>query len=96
MRRFRAGMTAAGFDLVPGEHPIIPVMLGEAKLAQEMAHRLYEHGIYVTGFFYPVVPQGKARIRTQMSAVHSTEDVDAAIAAFTAVGREMGSYDRSL
>lgn len=90
MTRFRAGMAKAGFDLLPGEHPIIPVMLGEAKLAQEMAAKLYEQGIYVTGFFYPVVPQGKARIRTQMSAAHNTEDVDAAIAGFIMVGRELG------
>lgn len=90
MKRFRSGMSNAGFNLLPGEHPIIPVMLGEARLAQEMAAKLYEHGIYVTGFFYPVVPQGKARIRTQMSAAHATQDVDAAIAAFAHVGREMG------
>jgi len=90
MKRFRSGMSNAGFSLLPGEHPIIPVMLGEARLAQEMAAKLYEQGIYVTGFFYPVVPQGKARIRTQMSAAHATQDVDAAIAAFTHVGREMG------
>ena len=89
-RRFRAGMTAAGFTLLPGEHPIIPVMLGEAKLAQDMAARLYEQGIYVTGFFFPVVPKGQARIRTQMSAAHSPADIDAAIAAFTAVGRALG------
>jgi glycine C-acetyltransferase len=90
MKRFRTGMAKSGFNLLPGEHPIIPVMLGEAKLAQEMAAKLFEHGIYVTGFFYPVVPQGKARIRTQMSAAHASQDVDAAIAAFTQVGREMG------
>jgi glycine C-acetyltransferase len=90
MRRFRTGMAAAGFDLLAGEHPIIPVMLGEAKLAQAMAAKLFEKGIYVTGFFYPVVPQGKARIRTQMSAAHSPEDIDTAIAAFTAAGRELG------
>ncbi len=90
MKRFRNGMSNAGFSLLPGEHPIIPVMLGEAKLAQEMASRLYEQGVYVTGFFYPVVPHGKARIRTQMSAAHATQDVDAAIAAFTHVGRQMG------
>jgi glycine C-acetyltransferase len=89
-KRFRAGMAKAGFALLPGEHPIIPVMLGEARLAQDMAAKLYEHGIYVTGFFYPVVPQGKARIRTQMSAAHATQDIDAAIAAFARVGREMG------
>jgi glycine C-acetyltransferase len=89
-RRFRAGMTAAGFRLLPGEHPIIPVMLGEAKLAQDMAARLYEKGIYVTGFFFPVVPKGQARIRTQMSAAHSPQDIDTAIAAFTAAGKELG------
>ncbi len=89
-KRFRSGMSLAGFKLLEGEHPIIPVMLGDAKVAQEMAAKLYERGIYVTGFFFPVVPQGKARIRTQMSAAHSTEDIDAAIAAFTAVGKEMG------
>jgi glycine C-acetyltransferase len=88
--QFREGMTAAGFRLLPGEHPIIPVMLGEAALAQTMAARLYERGIYVTGFFYPVVPQGQARIRTQMSAAHTSADVAAAVAAFTAVGKEMG------
>ena len=88
-RHFRSGMTAAGFNLLPGEHPIIPVMLGEASLAQDMAARLYDRGIYVTGFFYPVVPSGQARIRTQMSAAHSRDDVDKAIAAFTAVGREL-------
>ena len=89
-RRFRAGMAKAGFNLLPGEHPIIPVMLGEAKLAQDMAARLYEKGIYVTGFFFPVVPKGQARIRTQMSAAHSTEDIDTAIARFTEVGRSLG------
>jgi glycine C-acetyltransferase len=89
-QRFRAGMAKAGFKLLPGEHPIIPVMLGDAKLAQEMAARLYDKGVYVTGFFFPVVPKGQARIRTQMSAAHSAEDIDAAIAAFTAAGREMG------
>ncbi len=89
-KRFRDGMSKAGFHLLAGEHPIIPVMLGEAKLAQDMAAKLYERGIYVTGFFFPVVPQGKARIRTQMSAAHSTDDIDAAIAAFTAVGQELG------
>jgi glycine C-acetyltransferase len=90
-RAFRSAMGEARFNLLPGEHPIIPVMLGEAKLAQEMAARLYEKGIYVTGFFYPVVPQGQARIRTQMSAAHSPEDVGKAVAAFAAVGREMGA-----
>ena len=89
-KRFRAGMSKVGFNLLAGEHPIIPVMLGEAKLAQAMAAKLYECGIYVTGFFFPVVQQGKARIRTQMSAAHSPGDIDTAIAAFTAVGRELG------
>jgi glycine C-acetyltransferase len=87
--RFRAAMTKAGFTLLTGEHPIIPVMLGEAKLAQDMARALYDEGVYVTGFFYPVVPQGKARIRTQMSAAHATQDIDAAVAAFTRVGRAL-------
>ena len=89
-RRFRTGMAKAGFDLLPGEHPIIPVMLGEAKLAQDMATKLYDKGIYVTGFFFPVVPKGRARIRTQMSAAHSSQDIDNAIAAFTAAGQELG------
>lgn len=86
---FRERMTALGFNLVPGEHPIIPVMLGDAKLAQEFAAKMLERGIYVVGFFFPVVPQGKARIRTQMSAAHSKEDLDRAIEAFAAVGREL-------
>jgi glycine C-acetyltransferase len=88
-RQFRAGMTTAGFKLLPGEHPIIPVMLGEAKLAQDMAAKLYDQGIYVTGFFFPVVPKGQARIRTQMSAAHTPSDIEAAIAAFTSVGRSL-------
>ena len=89
-RQFRSGMATAGFDLLPGEHPIIPVMLGEAKLAQDMAKRLYELGVYVSGFFFPVVPKGQARIRTQMSAAHSSEDIAAAIAAFSQAGKELG------
>jgi len=88
-KHFRDGMGRSGFRLLAGEHPIIPVMLGEAKLAQDMAAGLYERGIYVTGFFFPVVPQGQARIRTQMSAAHSSADIDAAIAAFTETGREL-------
>lgn len=88
-RRFRAALTAAGFKLLPGEHPIIPVMLGEAKLAQDLAAKLFEEGVYVTGFFYPVVPQGAARIRTQMSAGHTAKDIDRAVAAFTRAGREL-------
>ena len=88
--RFRVGMTAAGFTLPPGEHPIIPVMLGDAALAGQMSERLLELGIYVIGFSYPVVPMGKARIRTQMSAALSPDDIDQAITAFTTVGRELG------
>ena len=88
--RFRTGMEEAGFDLLPGEHPIIPVMLGDAQLAQDMADRLLEEGVYVIGFFYPVVPQGQARIRTQMSAGHTSEQIDRAVAAFTKVGKELG------
>lgn len=89
-RYFRKAMTELGFQIVPGEHPIIPVMLGDAKLAQEMSARLMAEGVYAVGFFYPVVPQGKARIRTQMSAAHDTKHLDKAIAAFAKVGRELG------
>jgi len=89
-KRFRTGMTEAGFDLLPGEHPIIPVMLGDAALSQQMADKLMEEGVYVIGFFYPVVPKGKARIRTQMSAAHTPEMIDRAVAAFTKVGKELG------
>lgn len=88
--RFRAGLTEAGFDLLPGVTPIIPVMLGEATLAQNLAAALDRRGVYVAGFFYPVVPKGKARIRTQMSAALSEADIDFAIAAFTEAGRELG------
>jgi glycine C-acetyltransferase len=87
---FRSKMEAAGFSLPPGEHPIIPVMLGDAELAQKMAAKLLKRGIYVVGFFYPVVPKGQARIRTQMSAGHTTEQVEAAVAAFIEVGKELG------
>ena len=87
---FRARMTAAGFAIVPGEHPIVPVMLGDAALAAKFADRLLERGVYVIGFSYPVVPMGKARIRTQMCAGHSIEQLDRAIEAFVAVGREFG------
>jgi glycine C-acetyltransferase len=87
---FRAGMTRAGFELLPGEHPIIPVMLHEAKLAQEFAARLLDEGVYAIGFFFPVVPKGRARIRTQVSAAHSREDLDLAVAAFERVGRALG------
>jgi len=89
-RYFRAGMEKAGFKLLPGEHPIVPVMLYEAPLAQEFAKRLMGEGVYVIGFFFPVVPKGQARIRTQMSAAHTQADLDLAIAAFTKVGRELG------
>jgi glycine C-acetyltransferase len=88
--RFRSGMAEKGFTLLPGEHPIIPVMLGEARLAQEMAAQLFEHGIFVTAFSYPVVPKGAARIRTQMSAAHTAADIDAAIVAFAKVGKNLG------
>ncbi len=88
-KQFRGLLGDAGFTLQAGEHPIIPVMLGDAKLAQDMARELYTEGVYVTGFFYPVVPQGKARIRTQMSAAHSTADIEAAAKAFIKVGRKL-------
>lgn len=87
---FREKMTAAGFDILPGETPIVPIMLYDAKLSQQFANRLLEEGIYVIGFFYPVVPKGKARIRTQISAGHEREHLDKAIAAFTKVGKELG------
>lgn len=89
-RYFREQMTAAGFDIKPGIHPIVPVMLYDAKLSQDFASRMLEEGIYVIGFYYPVVPQGKARIRVQISAAHEKEHLDKAIAAFTKVGKELG------
>jgi glycine C-acetyltransferase len=89
--RFRGAMAALGFDLVPGGHPIIPVMLGEAALATRMADALLAEGIYVIGFSYPVVPKGKARIRTQMSAAHSAQQIDRTAAAFAKVGRLLGA-----
>jgi glycine C-acetyltransferase len=89
-RHFRAELTRLGFELVPGDHPIIPVMLHEAPLAQEFARRLLEEGVYAVGFFFPVVPKGQARIRTQMSAAHSREDLDFAVHAFAKVGRALG------
>ena len=89
-RYFRQQMTAAGFDINPGVHPISPVMLYDAPLAQKFATRLLEEGIYAIGFFFPVVPKGKARIRTQISAAHTREHLDRAIAAFTKVGKELG------
>jgi glycine C-acetyltransferase len=89
-RQFREGMTAAGFSIKDGIHPIVPVMIGDAKLAQDMAARLLAEGIYVIGFSYPVVPKGEARIRVQLSAEHEPGDVDRAISAFSRVGREIG------
>ncbi len=89
-KAFRKGLSDAGFKLLAGEHPIIPVMLGEAELAQKLAAKLYEKGIYVTGFFFPVVPKGGARIRTQMSAAHTPEHIKTAIAGFTQAGQELG------
>jgi len=88
--RFRGAMTEAGFDLLPGQHPIIPVMLGDAKLAQDLAARMLELGVYVIGFSFPVVPRGAARIRTQMSAAHTFDHIDQAVAAFTTAGKELG------
>ncbi|HEX7130720.1 MAG TPA: glycine C-acetyltransferase, partial [Rhodanobacteraceae bacterium] len=93
-RYFREKMAAAGFDIKPGTHPIVPVMIHDAKLAQSFASKLLEHGIYAIGFFFPVVAQGQARIRTQMSAAHTREHLDRAIAAFTTVGRELGLLKR--
>ena len=87
---FRTKMESLGFDLVPGDHPIIPIMLGDAKLAWEMARQMMDEGIYVVSFSYPVVPQGRARIRTQMSAAHKKHHLDKAIAAFAKVGRKLG------
>ncbi|KAG0773622.1 hypothetical protein G6F22_014725 [Rhizopus arrhizus] len=87
---FREKMTAAGFDVKPGVHPISPVMLYDAPLAQKFAERLLEEGIYAIGFFFPVVPKGQARIRTQISAAHSREHLDRAIDAFTRIGVELG------
>jgi glycine C-acetyltransferase len=87
---FRDQLEKSGLEIRPGTHPIVPVMVGDAVRAQEMARRLLEEGIYVTGFFYPVVPKGTARIRTQVSAVHSREDLTQAVEAFTKVGRDLG------
>jgi glycine C-acetyltransferase len=89
-QRFRAGMETAGFTLTGAGHPIIPVMLGDARVAGQMAELLLAEGIYVTAFSFPVVPAGKARIRTQMSAAHSDDDITEAIDSFTRIGREMG------
>src|SRR5690242_286530 len=89
-KHFRDGMTKAGLAIRPGTHPITPVMLGDAKLPVDMAPKLLDHGIYVIGFSYPVVPKGQARIRVQVSAAHSTADLDRALTAFAAVGKELG------
>lgn len=89
-RYFREKMSSLGFRLPPGEHPIIPIMLGDAKLAQEFAAKMLEEGVYVVGFFYPVVPQGQARIRTQISAGHSRQDLDRALTSFEKVGKMLG------
>src|SRR5262245_2780816 len=90
-QRFRDGGPRAGLAIRPGSHPIVPVMLGDARLAAEMAQRMLQHGIYVIGFSYPVVPKGQARIRVQLSAAHSTADIDRAINAFATVGKELGA-----
>ena len=87
---WREGLAAAGFELLPGEHPIIPVMLGDARLSQDMAARLFDLGVYVAGFFFPVVPKGTARIRTQMNAALTRDDLDSALEAFATAGRDVG------
>lgn len=89
-RYWREGLTQLGFDLLPGEHPIIPVMLGDAQLAQDMAAKLFDEGVFVSGFFYPVVPRGQARIRTQMNAALTRAELDRALAAFKAAGNACG------
>ncbi len=89
-RYWRAGLEKLGFEILPGEHPIIPVMLGEATLAQDMAAKLFEEGVYVSGFFFPVVPRGQARIRTQMNAALTRDELDRALAAFGKVGKALG------
>jgi glycine C-acetyltransferase len=89
-RMFREGMKAAGFNIKEGIHPIVPIMIGDARLAQDMAAKLLDEGIYVIGFSYPVVPKGQARIRVQLSAQHEPEHVDQAIRAFSKIGRDLG------
>ena len=89
-KRFRAGLEGLGFTLVPGERPIIPVMLGDARLATDMAARLLGEGVYAIGFSYPVVPEGEARIRTQVSAAHTADHLERALGAFESVGRDLG------
>lgn len=89
-RYWRRGLEKLGFDLLPGEHPIVPIMLGEAQLAQDLAARLFEEGVYVSGFFFPVVPRGKARIRTQMNAALTRDELDRALVAFEKAGKAVG------
>jgi glycine C-acetyltransferase len=89
-KHFRAGMSAAGFEIKPGVHPIVPIMLYDERLAHDMARALLERGIYVIGFSYPVVPKGQARIRVQVSAAHEKHHLDRAITAFSEVGRQLG------
>jgi glycine C-acetyltransferase len=89
-RFFREAIAKVGYTILPGTHPIVPIMLGEATLAQRVAEAMLARGVYVVGFFYPVVPQGKARIRTQVSAAHSREDLEFAVEAFAAVKSELG------
>ena len=89
-QHFRKGLTDLGFDILPGTHPIVPIMLGEAALAQRLSARMLEKGVYVVGFFYPVVPQGRARIRTQVSAAHSMQDLDLALEKFAQAKQELG------
>ena len=91
---FRTAIAALGFTIKPGTHPIVPVMLFDAPLAQKFARRLYELGVLVTGFFYPVVPMGQARVRVQLSAAHSREQLDTALAAFALAGEELGLLKR--
>jgi glycine C-acetyltransferase len=90
VKRFKAGIKAAGFDIKDGDSAIVPVMLFDAKLSQDMADALLKEGIYVIGFFYPVVPKGQARIRVQLSAAHEFEHIDKAVEAFTKVGKSLG------
>ena len=89
-RFFREAIARVGFAILPGTHPIVPIMLGEAPLAQRLAEAMLARGVYVVGFFYPVVPQGKARIRTQISAAHSREDLEFAVEAFAQAKSELG------
>jgi len=89
-RHFRAGLAAAGFEIKPGTHPIVPIMLYDERRAHDLARRLLDEGIYVIGFSYPVVAKGQARIRVQVSAAHTREHLDRALAAFTRAGRELG------